>query len=100
MTAITRDPAHWSRAPAPRCLPLVRLDALRVRTFRAAQAGGGLFRIGINAVPFLLPLMFRIVSGGHRPEPATVLLFLFVGNLAIKPLTTPLLKRFGFRPVL
>ena len=29
-----------------------------------------------------------------------VVLFLFVGNLAIKPATTPLLRRFGFRTVL
>jgi MFS family permease len=81
-------------------LPLVRLDALRVRTFRAAQAGGGLFRIGINAVPFLLPLMFQDRFGWTPARAGAVLLFLFVGNLAIKPLTTPLLTRFGFRPVL
>ena len=28
------------------------------------------------------------------------MLFVFVGNIAIKPATTPLLRRFGFRPVL
>jgi MFS family permease len=30
----------------------------------------------------------------------TVVLFLFVGNMAIKPATTPLLRHLGFRPVL
>ena len=80
--------------------PLVRLDALRVRTFRAAQAGGGLFRVGINAVPFLVPLLFEDRFGWTPARAGTVLLFLFVGNLAVKPLTTPLLRAFGFRPVM
>jgi MFS family permease len=87
---------HLLRNP----LPLVRLDALRVRTFRAAQAGGGLFRIGINAVPFLVPLLFQDSFGWTPARAGAVLLFLFVGNLAIKPLTTPLLRAFGFRTVL
>ena len=30
----------------------------------------------------------------------SVVLFIFVGNIGIKPATTPLLNRFGFRPVL
>jgi MFS family permease len=87
---------HLLRDP----LPLVGLDSLRVRTFRAAQAGGGLFRIGINAMPFLLPLLFQDRFGWSPARAGAVLLFLFVGNLAIKPVTTPLLHRFGFRPVL
>ncbi|MCW2752585.1 MAG: family efflux transporter permease subunit [Aeromicrobium sp.] len=80
--------------------PLVRLDALRVRTFRSAQAGGGLFRIGINAVPFLVPLLFQDQFGWTPAHAGAVLLFLFVGNLAVKPLTTPLLRTFGFRTVM
>jgi MFS family permease len=80
--------------------PLVRLDALRVHTFRAAQAGGGLFRVGINAVPFLLPLLFQDQFGWTPAHAGTVLLFLFAGNIAIKPLTTPLLRHFGFRMVM
>jgi MFS family permease len=80
--------------------PLVRLDALRVRTFRAAQAGGGLFRVGINAIPFLVPLLFEDRFGWTPARAGTVLLFLFVGNLAVKPLTTPLLRAFGFRRVM
>ncbi len=87
---------HLLRATAP----LVRLDALRVRTFRSAQRSGGLFRIGINAVPFLVPLLFEDRFGWSPARAGTVLLFLFVGNVAVKPLTTPLLKAFSFRTVM
>lgn len=87
---------HLLRDP----LPLVRLGALRVRTFRAAQTGGGLFRVGINAVPFLVPLYFQDRFGWTPAHAGAVLLFLFFGNIAVKPLTTPLLRAFGFRAVL
>ncbi len=87
---------HLLRAKAP----LVRLDALRVRTFRSAQRSGGLFRIGINAVPFLVPLLFEDRFGWSPARAGTVLLFLFVGNVAVKPLTTPLLRAFSFRTVM
>lgn len=87
---------HLLRVPNP----LIRLDALRVRTFRAAQTGGALFRIGINAVPFLLPLMFQDQFGWTPARAGLVMVFLFSGNVAIKPLTTPLLRTLPFRTVL
>ncbi|MGA9524542.1 MAG: MFS transporter, partial [Myxococcaceae bacterium] len=42
--------------------PLLRLDLLRVPTYRAGVLGGSLFRIGIGATPFLLPLMLQLSS--------------------------------------
>jgi MFS family permease len=59
-----------------------------------------LFRVGINAVPFLVPLLFQDRFGWTPARAGAVLLFLFVGNIAVKPLTTPLLRAFGFRPVM
>ncbi|GAA0991349.1 MFS transporter [Subtercola frigoramans] len=80
--------------------PLLELAALRIETFRLAHAGGSVFRVTVNAVPFLLPLMFQD-SFGYSPILAgTLVLFVFVGNIAIKPATTPLLRRFGFRTVI
>jgi EmrB/QacA subfamily drug resistance transporter len=80
--------------------PLLRLRTLRVETFRLAHAGGSVFRMTISAMPFLLPLLFQD-SFGYSPLLAGALvLFVFIGNIAIKPLTTPLLRRFGFRTVI
>nr|WP_268966591.1 DHA2 family efflux MFS transporter permease subunit [Rathayibacter sp. Leaf248] len=87
---------HLRRAPHP----LVRLDAFRFPTFRVANASGSLYRATINAVPFLLPLLFQDAFGWSPVQAGSVVLALFVGNLAIKPATTWLLRTLGFRTVL
>lgn len=80
--------------------PFVDLRALRVETFRLANAGGSVYRLTISAVPFLLPLLFQDAFGWSPVEAGSMVLFLFAGNLAIKPATTWMLRRFGFRLVL
>lgn len=87
---------HLLRAPHP----LLDLRAFRIETFRVTHAGGSLFRLTISAVPFLLPLFFQDALGWSPVQAGAVVLALFVGNLAIKPATTPMLKRWGFRRVL
>ena len=88
--------AHQLRAPHP----LLDLSALRIETFRLSHAGGSLFRLTVNAVPFLLPLLFQDVFGYSPLLSGALVLFVFVGNLAIKPATTFLLRRFGFQAVI
>ncbi|WP_179402326.1 DHA2 family efflux MFS transporter permease subunit [Burkholderia guangdongensis] len=80
--------------------PLFGLGPLAVRTFRTTAVGGSLFRIAISTAPFLLPLMFQIGFGYSAVQAGTLLLWLFAGNLAIKPGTTWIMHRFGFRNVL
>ena len=79
--------------------PLLRLNALRVRTFRFAHAGGSVFRIAINAVAFLVPLLFVDSFGWTPAHAGAAFIALYAGNLGIKPATTPLLRRLGFRTV-
>jgi EmrB/QacA subfamily drug resistance transporter len=88
--------AHQLRARHP----LLDLRALRIETFRLAHAGGSLFRLTVNAVPFLLPLLFQDVFGYSPLLSGALVLFVFVGNIAIKPATSALLRRFGFRAVI
>jgi EmrB/QacA subfamily drug resistance transporter len=80
--------------------PLLDLRVLRLATFRAANLGGSLYRLGISAAPFLLPLMFQDGFGWSPFKAGMLVLAVFAGNIAIKPLTTPMLHRFGFRTVL
>ena len=80
--------------------PLVNLRVLRIPTLRASVSGGSLFWIVVGAGPFLMPLLFQNVFGWSSVKSGAVVLFIFVGNIGIKPTTTPLLNRFGFRPVL
>lgn len=87
---------HLSRSAAP----MVHLGSLVIPTFRISMGGGSLFRITISAVPFLLPLMLQVGFGMDPFHAGLLVLAVFAGNLAMKPATTPLIRRFGFRPVL
>lgn len=80
--------------------PLIAFDALATRSFATTVRGGSLVRLAINAVPFLLPLLFQLGFGRSPVAAGALLLVLFVGNLGIKPFTTPLMRRIGFRRVL
>ncbi len=80
--------------------PMIRLDALEVPTFRVTMYGGSLFRASISAVPFLLPLLFQVGFGMDAFHSGLLVLAVFVGNLTIKPATTPLLRGLGFKKLL
>jgi EmrB/QacA subfamily drug resistance transporter len=87
---------HLRRAP----YPLLNLRTLQVHTFRITQRGGTLYYMVCGAMPFLLPLEFQTLFGWSPVKSGAVTLFIFVGNVGIKPATTPLINRFGFRAFL
>jgi EmrB/QacA subfamily drug resistance transporter len=87
---------HLRRTPHP----LVELSCLKVPTFTLTNVGGSLFRIAISVSPFLLPLMFQVPFGLSAFQSGLLVLAMFAGNLSMKPVTTPILRRFGFRNVL
>jgi hypothetical protein len=87
----------WLRRTAH---PLLSFAALREPSFRVGNVGGSVYRMVISAAPFLLPLMFQVGFGWSPVLAGGLVLLLFVGNLAIKPATSPLIRRFGFRAVL
>jgi len=81
--------------------PLLRLDALRLRTFFVSSISGGtLSRAAISATPFLLPLMFQIGYGLSPVQSGLLLLVYMAANLAMKTITNPILTRWGIRAVL
>lgn len=80
--------------------PLVDLRTFHIGTFRVAVGIGSLSVMAIGAVPFLLPLLFENVFGWSPVKSGAVVLFVFVGNIGIKPATTYIFNRWGFRTVL
>jgi EmrB/QacA subfamily drug resistance transporter len=80
--------------------PLLELGVFRIPTFRVTNLGGSCFRMAIGAVPFLLPLLFEEVFGWDPFEAGLIVVPIFVGNIGVKPFTTWLLRRFGFRTIL
>lgn len=79
---------------------LIDFDSLKLKTFALSIYGGSAFRISVNVLPFLLPLMFQIAFGLTAFQSGLYLLALFAGDLSMKALTIPTLLRFGFRRVL
>ena len=77
--------------------PLVNPATFQIPTFRMVMFGGTLSRMIISAVPFILPLMFQLGFSMRATDAGLLVLALFAGNLCIKPATTPILRRFGFR---
>ncbi|MEU9471351.1 MFS transporter [Streptomyces avermitilis] len=96
VVALVAAVRHLLRTPHP----LVNLRTLGVPSFRAAALDGALCMAVVSAVPFLLPLLFQEVFGWGAVKSGAVVLFVFVGNIGIKPATTSLINRFGFRPLL
>jgi EmrB/QacA subfamily drug resistance transporter len=88
--------AHLRRAPHP----LIDLSTVRVPTFKVTLRGGSFSTAAVLSAPFLLPLFFQVGLGLTPIASGSLLFFLFAGNLAMKTVTTWLLRSFGFRTVL
>jgi MFS family permease len=61
---------------------------------------GSLFRTGASAVPFLVPMLLQVGFGWSATQAGFVAFATALGAFAMKPLTRPILNRFGFRTVL
>ena len=61
--------------------PLLDLRTLKIRSLRAAVAGGTVFRLVISAIPFLLPLFFQLGFGWSAAQAGGIVVALFLGNL-------------------
>ena len=96
VAALLLSSVHLRRAAHP----LFGLEPLKIATFRVTVLGGSLFRTTISSAPFLLPLMFQLALGYSAVQAGALLLWLFVGNLCMKPATSWIMNRFGFRNVL
>jgi EmrB/QacA subfamily drug resistance transporter len=80
--------------------PILDLRLLRIETFRAGIVGGSLFRIGVGAVPFLLPLMFQLAYGMSAFQSGMITFVAAAGAIAMKLGAARLIRRYGFRTLL
>jgi MFS family permease len=80
--------------------PILDLSLFTIPSFAASVVGGLLFRIGIGALPFLLPLMLQLGFGLSPFQSGSITFVSAIGAIAMKFVAPPLLRRFGFRSVL
>ncbi len=80
--------------------PVVDLSIFKIVTLRTAILTGFLFRIGLGAAPFLLPLMLQVGFGYSAFASGTLTFLSTVGALLMKITAPPIIRRFGFRDIL
>ncbi len=87
---------HARRHPRP----LLDFTLTRVRTFAIGVFAGSLFRIGIGAIPFLLPMMFQLGFGDTAAQSGAITFASSAGALVMKPVAQRALRWLGFRDTL
>lgn len=80
--------------------PILELRLLKISTFRASLTGGSVFRIGVGALPLLLPLMLQLGFGMNPFQSGTITFVSSAGAMLMKATAPPILRFFGFRRVL
>jgi EmrB/QacA subfamily drug resistance transporter len=80
--------------------PAIDLRLLRIPAFRASVIGASFFRIGVGAMPFLLPLMLQLGFGLSPFQSGMVTFASAAGALIMKATAAPAIRYFGFRNVL
>jgi len=79
---------------------LLDLQLFRLPTYRAGVLGGSLFRIGIGASPFLLPLMLQLGFGLSPVQSGLITFVSSIGAIFMKTIAARTLNLLGFRRVL
>jgi hypothetical protein len=77
--------------------PVLDFSLLRLPTVRAAVIGGFMFRLGIGALPFLLPLLMQVGFGLSPFQSGLVTFASAVGAMGMKTLASRIIRAFGFR---
>ena len=80
--------------------PLFSVATMKVPTFRVSQTGGTLFQVTIASLPYVLTVLLQTVFGWSAARAGWYVIFIFIGNIGIKPFTNPIIRRLGFRGAL
>jgi Major Facilitator Superfamily len=87
---------HARHHPAP----LLDFTLMRLPCFGLSFSGMMLFRTGIGAIPFLLPLMLQVGFGNSAVQSGLITFASSAGALVMKPAAQHALRLFGFRDTL
>jgi EmrB/QacA subfamily drug resistance transporter len=80
--------------------PIIDLALFRIPTYAAASIGGFLFRMGLGALPFLLPLMLQVGFGLDALSSGLLTFASAAGAMSMKMTAARIIRWLGFRIVL
>jgi EmrB/QacA subfamily drug resistance transporter len=80
--------------------PIIDLALFQIPTYASATIGGFLFRMGLGALPFLLPLMLQVGFGLNALSSGLLTFASAAGAMTMKITAVRILRALGFRTVL
>ncbi len=80
--------------------PVLDFRLLRWATFRLSVIGGAFTRVGVGAMPFLLPMFLQLGFGMSAAQSGLITFASSAGSMAMKLAARPMLRRWGFRNVM
>src|SRR5438552_5225112 len=80
--------------------PIIDLALMHIPTYRMATIGGFIFRMGLGALPFLMPLMLQVGFGLDALSSGLITFASAAGAMSNKAVVAPIIRAFGFRRVL
>jgi EmrB/QacA subfamily drug resistance transporter len=80
--------------------PALDLALFGIPTFHISVLTGGLCRIGLGAVPFLLPLLLQVGFGFTAMQSGATTFISGIGAILMKSVSPWMLRTFGFRRLL
>jgi Major Facilitator Superfamily len=87
---------HARASPAP----VLDLNLLKIKTFRIGTVTGGVCRMGLDATPFMLPLLFQVGFGFSAMQAGSLTFSSTLGAMLVRVGSRPLLRWLGFRRAL
>ena len=80
--------------------PIFPLSLFDIRTFKIGITGNLFTRLGISAVPYLMPLLLQVAFKYTPSQAGWLLTPIAVGAMGIKPWVSKIIQRFSYRKVL
>lgn len=80
--------------------PLFSLDSLKIDSFRICQTSGSVLWLCVGALPYILTIFLQTVFQWSAVKAGSYVLFIFVGNIGIKPFTNTIIRKLGYRGAL
>ena len=87
---------HARRAAAP----VLDLNLLKIKTFRIGSVIGGVCRMGLDATPFMLPLLFQVGFAFSPMQAGSLTFSSTLGAMLVRSGSRSLLRWLGFRMTL
>jgi EmrB/QacA subfamily drug resistance transporter len=80
--------------------PLFSLDSLKITSFRICQTSGSALWLCVGALPYILTIFLQTIFHWSAVKAGSYVVFIFIGNIGIKPFTNPIIRRLGYRGAL